>query len=355
MKKKMKRAASLLLALVLALALAACSSGETQTEAGTEGAGTQGQTGEQSGGDETQGGDILYKIGVSQLTEHPALDASYEGFVAALADAGYVDGENITIDYNNAQGDAATCTTIAEKLVNGQCDLILAIATPAAQAAAATTDEIPILGTAITDYEVAGLVESSEVPGGNVSGGSDMNPVEDQIDLLTQLLPEAQTVAVMYCSSEDNSIVQAGLAEEALEAKGLEWVEYTVSDSTMIQSVAESMIGKVDAVYIPTDNLLAEGMAAVSMVTNENNLPCIVGEAGMVENGGLATYGLDYYDLGYKTGEMAVQVLEGADISTMPITYIPVEECTLTVNTTAAEQLGITIPEDILSQAEVVE
>lgn len=254
-----------------------------------------------------------------------------------------------------AQGDPATCTTIAEKLVNGQCDLILAIATAAAQSAASATSEIPILGTAITDFEVAGLVNDSDAPGGNVSGGSDMNPIEDQIDLLTQILPDAKTVAVMYCSSEDNSIVQAGLAEEALEARGIEWVEYTVSDSTMIQSVAESMIGKVDAVYIPTDNLLAEGMAAVSMVTNDNNPALHRWRSGMVENGGLATYGLDYYDLGYMTGQMAVQVLEGADISTMPVGHIPVEECTLTVNTTVAEQLGITIPEDILSQAEVIE
>ncbi len=350
MKKNGKRTLSAVLALILALMLAACSGGNTETADATEAGGGTEQTGAAAAD-----GEIQYKIGVSQLAEHPALDASYEGFVAALADAGYVDGENITIDYNNAQGDPATCTTIAEKLVNGQCDLILAIATAAAQSAASATSEIPILGTAITDFEVAGLVNDSDAPGGNVSGGSDMNPIEDQIDLLTQILPDAKTVAVMYCSSEDNSIVQAGLAEEALEARGIEWVEYTVSDSTMIQSVAESMIGKVDAVYIPTDNLLAEGLAAVSMVTNDNNLPCIVGEAGMVENGGLATYGLDYYDLGYMTGQMAVQVLEGADISTMPVGHIPVEECTLTVNTTVAEQLGITIPEDILSQAEVIE
>ena len=350
MKKNGKRTLSAVLALILALMLAACSGGNTETADATEAGGGTEQTGAAAAD-----GEVQYKIGVSQLAEHPALDASYEGFVAALADAGYVDGENITIDYNNAQGDPATCTTIAEKLVNGQCDLILAIATAAAQSAASATSEIPILGTAITDFEVAGLVNDSDAPGGNVSGGSDMNPIEDQIDLLTQILPDAKTVAVMYCSSEDNSIVQAGLAEEALEARGIEWVEYTVSDSTMIQSVAESMIGKVDAVYIPTDNLLAEGMAAVSMVTNDNNLPCIVGEAGMVENGGLATYGLDYYDLGYMTGQMAVQVLEGADISTMPVGHIPVEECTLTVNTTVAEQLGITIPEDILSQAEVIE
>ena len=350
MKKNGKRTLSAVLALILALMLAACSGGNTETAHASEAGG-----GTEQSGAAAADGEIQYKIGVSQLAEHPALDASYEGFVAALADAGYVDGENITIDYNNAQGDPATCTTIAEKLVNGQCDLILAIATAAAQSAASATSEIPILGTAITDFEVAGLVNDSDAPGGNVSGGSDMNPIEDQIDLLTQILPDAKTVAVMYCSSEDNSIVQAGLAEEALEARGIEWVEYTVSDSTMIQSVAESMIGKVDAVYIPTDNLLAEGMAAVSMVTNDNNLPCIVGEAGMVENGGLATYGLDYYDLGYMTGQMAVQVLEGADISTMPVGHIPVEECTLTVNTTVAEQLGITIPEDILSQAEVIE
>ena len=350
MKKNGKRTLSAVLALILALMLAACSGGNTETADATEAGGGTEQTGAAAAD-----GEIQYKIGVSQLAEHPALDASYEGFVAALADAGYVDGENITIDYNNAQGDPATCTTIAEKLVNGQCDLILAIATAAAQSAASATSEIPILGTAITDFEVAGLVNDRDAPGGNVSGGSDMNPIEEQIDLLTQILPDAKTVAVMYCSSEDNSIVQAGLAEEALEARGIEWVEYTVSDSTMIQSVAESMIGKVDAVYIPTDNLLAEGMAAVSMVTNDNNLPCIVGEAGMVENGGLATYGLDYYDLGYMTGQMAVQVLEGADISTMPVGHIPVEECTLTVNTTVAEQLGITIPEDILSQAEVIE
>ena len=350
MKKNGKRTLSAVLALILALMLAACSGGNTETADATEAGGGTEQTGAAAAD-----GEIQYKIGVSQLAEHPALDASYEGFVAALADAGYVDGENITIDYNNAQGDPATCTTIAEKLVNGQCDLILAIATAAAQSAASATSEIPILGTAITDFEVAGLVNDSDAPGGNVSGGSDMNPIEDQIDLLTQILPDAKTVAVMYCPSEDNSIVQAGLAEEALEARGIEWEEYTVSDSTMIQSVAESMIGKVDAVYIPTDNLLAEGMAAVSMVTNDNNLPCIVGEAGMVENGGLATYGLDYYDLGYMTGQMAVQVLEGADISTMPVGHIPVEECTLTVNTTVAEQLGITIPEDILSQAEVIE
>ena len=332
MKKNGKRTLSAVLALILALMLAACSGGgNTETADATEAGGGTEQTGAAAAD-----GEIQYKIGVSQLAEHPALDSSYEGFVAALADAGYVDGENITIDYNNAQGDPATCTTIAEKLVNGQCDLILAIATAAAQSAASATSEIPILGTAITDFEVAGLVNDSDAPGGNVSGGSDMNPIEDQIDLLTQILPDAKTVAVMYCSSEDNSIVQAGLAEEALEARGIEWVEYTVSDSTMIQSVAESM-------------------AAVSMVTNDNNLPCIVGEAGMVENGGLATYGLDYYDLGYMTGQMAVQVLEGADISTMPVGHIPVEECTLTVNTTVAEQLGITIPEDILSQAEVIE
>ena len=334
----------------LAASLAACSS--SSDEQTTE---TTTQTTEEEATTEETTTDKVYKIGVSQLAEHPALDSSYDGFVDALAEAGFVDGENIEIDYNNAQNDIPTCTTIAEKLVNANSDLILAIATPAAQAVASTTTDIPILGTAITDFAVAGLVDSNENPGTNVSGSSDLTPVAEQIDLLQQILPEAKTIGIMYCSSEDNSILQAQMAEEACDAAGLEWVEFTVSDSNMIQSVAESMIGKVDAVYIPTDNLLAEGMATVSMVTNANNLPCIVGEEGMVSNGGLATYGLSYYNLGKLAGEMAVEILNGADVSTMPISYLSAEDCTLTVNTTAAADLGITIPEDILANATVVE
>ena len=286
----------------------------------------------------------MIKIGVIQLAEHPALDGAYKGFVDALKEAGYEDGKNIELDFNNAQGDTSNCETIANKLVNNKSDLILAIATPAAQAAAAKTTDIPIIATAVTDFEIAGLVNSKDAPGTNVSGSSDMNPVEEQISLLQEILPDAKKIGIMYCSSEDNSIVQADMAKAVCDEKGLAYEEYTVSDSSMIQSVAESMIGKVDAVYIPTDNLLAEAMATVAMVTNANNLPCIVGEENMVVNGGLATYGIDYYPLGRIAGEMAVEILKnGADISTMPVRYISAEDCTLAVNSDAAAELGVSL------------
>ncbi len=303
-----------------------------------------GETTKAADGEDTKAGNETVKIGVIQLAEHPALDASYEGFKDALKEAGYEEGKNLELDFNNAQGDTSNCETIANKLVNNSSDLILAIATPAAQAVAGKTTEIPVLATAVTDFEVAGLVESNDKPGTNVSGSSDMNPVEEQISLLQELLPDAKKIGIMYCSSEDNSIVQADLAKSVCEAKGLEFEEFTVSDSSMIQSVAESMIGKVDAVYIPTDNLLAEGMATVSMVTNPNGLPCIVGEEGMVTNGGLATYGLDYYSLGKMAGEMAVEILKnGSDVSAMPIRYISADDCTLAVNSEAAAELGVSL------------
>ena len=159
----------------------------------------------------------------------------------------------------------------------------------------------------------------------------------------------------MYTGSEENSIFQANIAKEYIETLGLSYVEATVSDSTAIQQVTESLIGKVDAIYIPTDNLLAEGMANVTQVTNANNLPVIVGELGMTENGGLATYGIDYFNLGYLAGEMAAKVLNGEDVKTMPIGYLPAEECELTINKTVMEQLGITISDEILSKANIVE
>ncbi len=292
------------------------------------------------------GGSDTVKIGVVQLTEHVALDASYQGFVDGLAEAGYVDGENIVIDFNNAQGDQSNCTTIAQKLVNDKSDLILAIATPAAQACAAQTSDIPILITAVTDPATSGLVASNEAPGGNVTGTSDLTPVAEQMKLLTQLLPEAKTVGILYCSSEDNSIFQADIAKAEAEKLGLSWVEATVSNTNEIVSVVESLVGKVDAIYSPTDNMIAEGMAAVSSVATENGIPCIVGEEGMVSNGGLATYGLDYYNLGKQTAAMAVSVLKGEKKpADMPIEYLT--DCTLTINDEIANTLGIEIPADL--------
>ncbi|NLO09749.1 MAG: ABC transporter substrate-binding protein [Clostridiales bacterium] len=293
----------------------------------------------------------LFKIGINQLVRHEALDASYEGFVDALKDAGYIDGENIKIDYQNAQNDQATLNTIATKLVNDGSDLILAIATPSAQAVANATRDIPILVTAVTDPAGSDLVESNEAPGGNVSGTSDLTPVKQQIELLTQLVPEAKTIAILYSSSESNSKIQVEMAKEAAEELGLEVVEATVSNTNDIEQIVQSLVGKVDAIYAPTDNTIASGMPTVAMVANPNGIPIICGEEGMVSKGGLATYGIDYYKLGYLTGEQAVRIIrDKASTATMPIEYLPADEYALTINEEVANQLGIEIPKELASE-----
>ena len=286
------------------------------------------------------------KIGVIQLVEHAALDANYKGFVDGLAEAGYVDGKNIKIDYQNAQGEQANCVTIAEKLVNDRDDLIFAIATPAAQAVANLTQDIPILVSSVTDPESAKLVASNKTPGGNVSGTSDLTPCAAQMELLLKLVPNAKTVGMLYCSSEQNSFFQVKLAEEACDKLGLKYVEATVSNSNEIQQVTQNLCGKVDAIYSPTDNMIAAGMALVAQIANENGIPTICGEEGMVNQGGFATYGINYYELGKQTAKMAVEILEGKNKpATMPIQYL--DKCDLKINEDTAKKLGITIPDNL--------
>lgn len=293
--------------------------------------------------------DDVFRIGVNQFMKHDALDASYKGFVDALAEAGYVDGEKIKIDYQNAQGDNSNVTTIATKLVNDNNDLILAIATAPSQAVANATKDIPILVTAVTDPADAGLVPSNEgAPGGNVSGTSDMNPIQQQIELLVKLVPDAKKIALLYTSSEPNSKIQADIAEEIAATFGIESQTATISNSNEIQQVVESLVGKVDAIYAPTDNTIATAMSTVAMIANANGLPVICGEGGMVDNGGLATYGMDYYELGKLTGRQAVKIIEGtAKVGDMPIEYLPLEGCELKINEEVATGLGITIPADL--------
>lgn len=286
------------------------------------------------------------KIGVIQLVEHPALDGSYKGFVDGLAEAGFVDGENISIDYQNAQNEQANCVTIANKLVNDKDDLIFAIATPAAQAVANLTKDIPILVSAVTDPESAKLVKSNAKPDTNVSGTSDLTPVAAQIKLLKQIVPGAKKVGLMFCSSEQNSIFQIEMAKKACESEGLSFIEASVSNSNEIQQVTQSLVGKVDAIYIPTDNMLAAGMANVAMVANQNKIPTIVGEDGMVKSGGLCTYGLNYYELGKQTAKMAVDILKnGAKPQDMPIQYL--EKCDFSKNAETEKALGLTLPETL--------
>ena len=196
----------------------------------------------------------VIKIGAIQLVEHPALDASYKGFIDGLKEAGYEDGKNIKIIYENAQGEQANCVTIADKLVSQRCDLIFAIATPAAQAVANKTETIPVLVTAVTDPKTAGLVESNEKPGTNVSGTSDLTPCMEQIKLLKKLVPDAKKIGLLYCSSEENSKFQISIAKKACDMNGLKYVDATVSNTNEVQQVVQSLVGKVDAIYSPTDN-----------------------------------------------------------------------------------------------------
>ncbi|MBR6079267.1 MAG: ABC transporter substrate-binding protein [Treponema sp.] len=279
-------------------------------------------------------------IGVIQLVEHNALDANYQGFVDGLKEAGYVDGENITIDYQNAQGEQANCTTIADKFVSDKKDMIFAIATPAAQAIAAKTETIPVLISSVTDPKSAGLVDSNEKPGHNITGTSDLTPCAAQIDLIKQIVPGAKKVGMLFCSAEDNSRFQITLAEAECKKIGLDYEEFTVSNQNEVMTVVQSMVGKVDAIYAPTDNMIAATMGVVSEVATSAKIPVICGEDGMVQSGGLATYGLNYYELGKQTATMAVEIIKnGRKPGEMPIQYLAT--CDFSYNPETAEILGL--------------
>ncbi len=281
-----------------------------------------------------------YRIGVLQLTQHSALDAANEGFIRALDESGI----SYEADQQNANNEQSACTTIASTFVNDGVDLILAIATPAAQACLNATTEIPIVGTAITDFAESGLVESNDAPGGNLTGTSDMNPVADQIALLTQLVPDAAQVGLLYCTAESNSEIQIQMAEEELDGLGIGHERYSFSSTNELQTVVETMVGQVDAVYAPTDNTVAAAMAQVASTADAAGIPTIVGCDTMVEDGGTASYSINYRDLGYRAGEMAVQILtEGADPATMPVETMGADECDLVYNQQTADEIGVDV------------
>ena len=302
----------------------------------------------------TEDGKKMYKIGIVQLVEHNALDAANKGFVDGLKKRGYEEGKNIEIDRQNAQADQSNLANISQRFISNKANLICAIATPAAQTVANATKDIPIVGTAITDYESAKLVKSNAKPGGNVTGTSDMNPIKEQVDLLKKLVPEAKTVGVIYCSSEVNSEVQVKAMKAYAETKGLKVETATISTVNDIQQAAQSLVSKVDAFYAPTDNVLASAMPTLISVTDPAKKPVICGEENMVKAGGLATYGIDYYKLGLQTGDMGADILDGKKKpADMPIQTA--KDLKASVNKKNADALGVKIPDDVMKSAEIVQ
>jgi putative ABC transport system substrate-binding protein len=292
----------------------------------------------------------MKKIGVVQLVEHAALDMANKGFVDGLAKRNYIAGKNVEFDQQNAQADQSNLQNISQRFVNDKVDLICAIATPAAQSVANATTTIPIVGTAITDYESAKLVKSNEKPGTNVTGTSDMNPIEAQIDLLIELTPNIKTMGLLYTSSEMNSQIQAKVAEDYAKSKGLDVKVATVSTVNDIQQAARSIVNDVEAIYVPTDNVLASAMPTLAAITDEAKIPVIAGAGTMVDDGGVATLAVDYYKLGLQTGDMAADILDGKS-KPQDMKIETQKEFHVVLNKERIKKLGIKVPEKILKLA----
>lgn len=300
-----------------------------------------------------QGGKTLIPIGIVQLVEHEALDAANRGIVDALAERGYKEGVNVTIDRQNAQADLSNLQNIAARFVSNDSKILFAIATPAAQTLAAATKTIPIVATAVTNFEVAKLVASNEKPGGNVTGVSDINPVAEQFALLMKFAPDAKAIGTIYNSSEINSTYQIELLKKAASAAGVEVVEASVSSVNDIQQAVASLKGKVGGLYLPTDNIIASAVPVLMKSVFEAGIPTVAGEGGMVRAGILASIAVDYYTLGKMTGAMGADILDGKKKpADMPIQSQKAEK--VLVNLKTAETMGIQIPEDILKTAETV-
>lgn len=296
----------------------------------------------------------IMNIGIVQLVEHDALDAANRGIIDGMAKRGFKDGVTVKFDKQNAQADQSNLHNIATRFVSNKDKLIFAIATPAAQSVASVTKEIPIVATAVTNFEVARLVKSNKAPGGNVTGVSDINPVADQLALLLKLTPGAKAVGTIYNSSEINSAYQIELLREAAKAHKVDVVEATVSNVNDIQQAIASIKDKVQALYIPTDNVMASAIPALLKVTNPAKLPVVAGESGMVRAGALASIGVDYYTLGVMTGNMGADILEGkAQPATMPI---QIQQATkVLINMKAAKEIGLDVPAELLKDADKIE
>ena len=327
----MKKVLVILLALAMVLSLAACGSAPAETPAAEATAAAE---------------DTVYTVGICQLVQHAALDAATQGFVDTLK-AEF--GDKVNIIEQNASNDIPTCSTIVNGFVSDNVDLILANATPALQAAVEATDTIPILGTSVTEYGVAlGIDNFSGTVGGNVSGTSDLAPLDQQAAMLLELLPDVKSVGILYCSAEANSVYQAEVVKAALEDAGVAVEIYTFTDSNDVAAVTATACDASDALYIPTDNTAASCTEAINNVAEPAGVPIIAGEEGICSGCGIATLSISYYDLGVTTGKMAVKILKGeANISEMPIEYFP--DPVKKYNPALCDALGISVPSDYVA------
>lgn len=296
--------------------------------------------------------DDTFTIGIVQIVEHPSLDTIRTSFIEGLATDGYVDGDNIVIDYQNAQGDQTNLNTINKKFVDNQYDLIVAIATPSAQSAVGATSDIPILFAACTDPIGSGLVMDMDKPGKNITGTSDAVSAEMIIKLAEELTPGFKTIGALYNSSETNSLAVVEDLEAYASANGLEVVRGTVSSTSEVQQVTVNLVENVDILFSPIDNTIASAMPIVAKTANDAGVPFYVGADSMVKDGGLATYGINYRILGGETAEMAVAIIEGKNPGEMPVRTM--DEMNIYLNATTADTIGVTVPEDILTRAEEI-
>lgn len=348
MKKSMK-IMSLVMSGAMALSLTACGgSTESTTTAAAEAATTAASADTTAASADTTaaaGGDT-YTIGICQLVQHDALDAATLGFKDAVTEAL---GDAVTFDEQNAQGDSNTCSTIMNSFVSNNVDLIMANATPALQAAQAGTNDIPILGTSVTEYGVAlGIDNFDGTVGGNISGTADLAPLDEQAAMLKELFPDASKVGLLYCSAEANSQYQVDTVKAALEELGYTCEYYAFSDSNDLSTIVTKAASSSDVIYVPTDNTAAANTEIINNICQPAGVPVIAGEEGICKGCGVATLSISYYDLGVATGKMAVKILTGeSNISEMPIEYAP--QFTKKYNKTICDALGVAVPDDYVA------
>ena len=342
----MKKLLALAMAGTMTLSLAACGGSKADTTT-TDTAAAEETTETADTADAASTDGQAYTIGICQLVQHEALDAATQGFKDAVEEG--LGKDNVTFEEQNASGDSATCATIINQFVSDNVDLILANATPALQAAAQGTDTIPVLGTAVTEYGVALDIDNFDgLVGTNVSGTSDLAPLDQQAAMLQELFPDAKNVGLLYCSAEANSQYQVDTVQAALEKLGYTCKQYSFSDSNDLASVATTAANESDVMYLPTDNTVASNTEIVRNICEPAGVPIIAGEEGICAGCGVATLSISYYDLGVATGKMAVKILTGeANVSEMPIEYAP--EFTKKYNPELAEAMGVTIPDDYVA------